>query len=476
MSRETSPDVVRDVYRTHAVSFFDELRSWFTKEVAMLRKEAEKQLEVDQLKSLRERIEQLEANTMVHVQTSSGDAAAGVTGTSPRSMSPHSRFASEGHTGIDVSTVRSLCREEARRAIEEVRSELLGGDLLCDELLSGGAGLRPALERLFAETPTARRVSTEVAELRTSVDGAAAAATAAATAEIGRLDGAFRSSLAAEVRDLGSLCESTRLRIESLDQSAAEHIGRLNTRLTELEVCSESCRTEGSAAPSFVSAAPSSHCRMDWFAGPEAGEPCHFGDGAETASSMSSGRRECSNNRGHSSCPAEYPPFPSLSRSATPTSLNMDRCSGFAQSGGAARIDSAASLEVALSSRLQPQVLTASSLSTPPLLATPLLATPHAPPAAPALGASMRMPFGHTKEMSYEPPASARGTGPSTPPKRHVPPSNAAAWSSPERNTVGSVSVPPGNNCYTQSARETQKVNSKVATMSPGRREVRGGC
>lgn len=78
--------------------------------------------------------------------------------------------------------------------MEELRSELLGGDLLCDELLSGGAGLRPAIERLLCESTGPRRkdrLSSEVAELRASVDGAAAAATAAATAEIGRLDGAF---------------------------------------------------------------------------------------------------------------------------------------------------------------------------------------------------------------------------------------------------------------------------------------------
>jgi hypothetical protein len=232
--------MLRDVYRKQCATFFDELRAWFTKEAHALRKavNVQKQEETDEMRSLRERVEKLETNKVVHVPTCAGDAAAG--GVSPpRSLSPTGRLATEA-MGFDTSTLRSLCRDEARRAVEELRGELLGGDLLCDELLNGGSGLRPALERLIAETPAMRpdrehELSIEVADLRASVSGAVTAATAAATAEIGRLDGAFRSSLAAEVRDLGCLCEEVRGRIESLDQSAAEHVGRLSARITELE-------------------------------------------------------------------------------------------------------------------------------------------------------------------------------------------------------------------------------------------------
>lgn len=230
-------ELVRDVYRRHAGAFFDDLRAWFTKEARTLRKAAERQLEGDQLAALRERVDQLENGTgAIRVPASAGDAAAGAV-TSPRAVSsPSGRCGAEGIVALDAN-VRALCREEARSALEQLRGELLGGDLLCDELLSGGAGLRPALERLLSQVSADREcvLSAEVAELRASVDGAVAAATAAATAEIGQLDGAFRSSLAAEVRELGSVCEGVRARLEALDESAAEHIGRLSTRLSELE-------------------------------------------------------------------------------------------------------------------------------------------------------------------------------------------------------------------------------------------------
>lgn len=256
-SRSGGEDVIKDVYRRHASSFFDELRAWFTKETRELRNTAEKQLEADPLRSLRLRVEQLEANTVVQMQTFAGDAAAG--SATSRSISPPGRLALDGQAwmNLDASSLRSLCREEARCAIEELRGELLGGDLLCDELLSGGAGLRPTLERLIDESPLGRResaLSAQVAELRASIDGATAAATAAATAEIGRLDNAFRASLASEVRELGSLCEAVRVRIEALDESAADHIGRLSARIAELEETNSapsgagSIRTDASTA------------------------------------------------------------------------------------------------------------------------------------------------------------------------------------------------------------------------------------
>jgi len=253
-------DVIKDVYRRHASSFFDELRSWFTKETRLLRTTAETQLEVDQLRSLRLRVEQLEENTVVQMPTFAGDVAAG--SATSRSMSPTGRLAVDGQvcTSLDAASLRALCRKEARCALEELRGELLGGDLLCDELLSGGQGLRPALERLIAESPMARRessLSAQIAELRASIDGATAAATAAATAEIGQLDNAFRASLASEVRELGSLCEGVRGRIEALDESAADHIGRLSARMAELEETISAPSKSGSIRTDASTAAPS---------------------------------------------------------------------------------------------------------------------------------------------------------------------------------------------------------------------------
>lgn len=167
--------------------------------------------------------------------------------------------------GADGASLRKLCRDEARSALEEMRSELLGGDLLCDELLRGGAGLRPALERLIVESPLAERermLSEQVAGLRASVDSAVAAATAAATTEIGRLDGAFRSSLAAEVRELGSLCEGVRARIEALDESAADHIGRLSGRVAELEEVRYELPTGGAEPSTGCAWRPSNNRRF----------------------------------------------------------------------------------------------------------------------------------------------------------------------------------------------------------------------
>lgn len=230
-------EVVRDVYRRHASEFFDDLRAWFTKEARSLRKAAERQVEGDQLAALRERVEQLEAGAgAFRVPASAADAAAGAV-TSPRAVgSPSGRGGVEAVVALDAS-VRALCRAEAKSALEQLRCELLGGNLLCDELLSGDSAWRPALEQLLDRACADRdyTLNTEVIELRASIDGAVAAATAAASAEIGQLDGAFRSSLAAEVRELGSVCEGVRARLEALDHSAAEHIGRLSARLTELE-------------------------------------------------------------------------------------------------------------------------------------------------------------------------------------------------------------------------------------------------
>lgn len=469
-SRESSQDVVRDVYRRHAVTFFDELRAWFTMEARTLRNEAEKQLEADELRDLRQRVELLEANTLTNMPTSAGDAAAGA-GASPRSISPNSRFAVEA--GLDMSKMRSLCHEEARRALEELRSELLGGDLLCDELLSGGAGLRPAIERLLCESTGPRRkdrLSSEVAELRASVDGAAAAATAAATAEIGRLDGAFRSSLAAEVRDLGSLCESVRTRIEALDHSAAEHIGRLSTRLSELEV-----RNETSCAASRAPSVGSSSCRME-------GEASYYIDACELG--RSSRKADWSSGFGGLSVPA----LDRIGVTALHGSPSTTSMIGRQESGGSCSLPlpcggafiygdglgpTPREVHWAMpQSRLQPQD------------ASPRNSSRSMPPAPPALGSakipatSVSAPSANANCMEMSGKKGDVLRSPSTPPKRHIPPGSAAA-------TVAALRSPAadgnGAGCAARAALASDNFGKGVQKqwtplLSPGRREVRGGC
>lgn len=456
---------------------------------------------------------------MIHMPTSAGDAAAGHC-TSPRSISPIGRFASDGQ---DASSMRSLVRDEVRRAIEELRGELLGGDLLCDELLSGGTGLRPALERIIAEAPAARcetALSSEVAELRASVDGAAAAATAAATAEIGRLDGAFRSSLAAEVRDLGSLAEGVRIRLEALDESAAEHIGRLSTRLAELEVRTEAGPRHGTVVPKHIAAtqmvsvvpnhipaaAQIGSSRSDWKAalctsiegepsiaaavdsfaaagmaacnlkpewstcrgglGPAASGPM-LGGGAPTAvaalvtdhsSSTCSLLSTGTGMCGHSSMPAEVHSSPSQVPRETP--------------------QFAASLTAPPPSRLQPQGNTPASGSSAPAAAgsskiASMQGSPLSTTAAPTVAAAA---CGMGNASS--------GNAPSTPPKRHVPAATAAALRSSSPGGCGASAAPPAAGSAPVSARSSkdgQKAKQFLdyrewAGTSPGRLEVRGGC
>jgi hypothetical protein len=423
-------DVVRNVYRRHATAFFDELRTWFTKEARMLRSTAEKQLEVDQIKSLRERVEQLEASTMVPVPTSAGDAAAGA-GTSPRSISPRGRLATEALVGLDGASLRGICREEARRALEELRGELLGGDLLCDELLSGGAGLRPVLERLIAESSMAERemaLREQVAELRASVESAVAAATSAATAEIGRLDGAFRSSLAAEVRDLGCLCEGVRARIEALDQSAADHIGHLSTRVAELEE---------------VRCGPSSVCS-----------------------------RQTSGSCGATSLSSSLAFKKTLVATSAASQVRAGSSSAddtFAVPGGVATVDAGlAEQELnGLSCHMPPggEVLWAPpALSSAQGLVHPADASAPVPPFCAGL-APISVGTGPAKNEMW--------CAPSTPPKRHIPPGSAAAAALAVRASVS----PSGSGGYAPGGGRSS-IGGQKAKMwsSPPRVEARGGC
>lgn len=522
-SRDSSQDVVRDVYRRHAVTFFDELRAWFTKETRSLRWEAEKQLEADQLKGLRERIEQLEGNAVFRMPTSSGDAAAGggCGGvTSPRSISPNKRSGTELIGSLDPSALRSICRDEARRSVEEIRGELLGGDLFCDELLSGGAGLRPALARLLAESP----IISEVAELRASVDGAVAEATAAASAEIGRLDGAFRSSLAAEVRDLGSLCEGVRFRIEALDQSAAAHIGRLSTRLEELEV-----RSTEAPAPRVLVRADSVQSGSSCCTQPRAergamggeyaagGEQHYYSDTCEAGAGHAMPRSRPPSNVPSPRAPSkEYPgqglmPDPTIQAwGVAPTTsvpaadqANHSHCS---VSERAFESIMSVPLEVHRGpppSRLQSQAPATTPRSTP-------APSPHSTPALGSCGREAAgvavAPFQCAAPLPFIPalptmssptvatemihgcgmgggPGSVMGS-PSTPPKRHLPPGNvgAALRVSPgggrfEAGEQDRWAPPAAANASSRSSKGGQKATAwGVTPISPGRLEVRGGC
>lgn len=464
-----------------------------------MRVSAEKQLETDELKCLRERIEQLEASTVVHMPMCAGDAGAGPV-SSPRSISPNGRFSEKTIAGLDASSIRSLCRDEARRALEEVRGELMGGDLLCDELLSGGAGLRPALDRLIAESPAAHResaLSREVAELRASVDGAAAAATAAATAEIGRLDGAFRSSLAAEVRDLGSLCEGVRSRIEALDQSAAEHIGRLSARLAELEVRSlapprqhaEEFEGDAKASEGFCSDAY------------ERSERSFCSDAYEVGAG--SVKSERAGGRGG------YGMGPSMPGTSASTSIGSAQeavsghsfpCGGggggyCGDAGASAQGEvlwspppSGASTPVCKPPRLQAQVQPAEMALLLHAATTPRSSPRHSAPAAfvatpQGLGGSsvaIGSCLSAAQAANWQPDLARAGPGkgerPSTPPKRHVPPGSAGALRSSPGTGGGSrmdCSSAPPNSCR---ASKGEGKMQHWTGISPQGLEVRGGC
>jgi len=48
----TGEEIVQDFYKRQASSFFEELRCWFSKEVRMLRRATEKQMEDNQVNAL----------------------------------------------------------------------------------------------------------------------------------------------------------------------------------------------------------------------------------------------------------------------------------------------------------------------------------------------------------------------------------------------------------------------------------------
>jgi len=463
-----------------------------------MRASTEKQLETDELKCLRERIEQLEANTVVHMPMCAGDAGAGPV-SSPRSISPNGRFSEKTIAGLDASSIRSLCRDEARRALEEVRGELMGGDLLCDELLSGGAGLRPALDRLIAESPVAHResaLSREVAELRASVDGAAAAATAAATAEIGRLDGAFRSSLAAEVRDLGSLCEGVRSRIEALDQSAAEHIGRLSARLAELEVRSVAPFRQHAEEFDVDAKASEGFCSDAY----ERSERSFCSDAYDVGAG--SVKSERSGGRGGYGIHINGPSMPGTSASTSMGSAQEPvsshslpyGCGGGGYCGDAAQGEVLWSPPPSGAStprqhpRLQAQVqLAADDSSRGMALLLHAATTPRSSPRHSAPAAFVATPQGlggasvaigscpsAAQAANWQPDLARAGPGkserPSTPPKRHVPPGSAVALrSSPDTGGGSRMDWSSAPNSWSASKGE-------VKMQTPRGLEVRGGC
>lgn len=508
-SSHAAVDIVKDVYRSQAATFFDELRAGFTKETNTLRKESQEQLklhEFEHLKGLIERIEKLEANTVIHMPMSAGDAAAGAgTCTSTNSISQPSS---------DASTIRLLCHEEAQRAIKELRAELLG--------------------------PAARResvLSAQVAEVRDSVAGAAAMASAVATAEVGRLDGAFRSSLAAEVRDLGSLCEGVRRRIEALDQSAAEHIGRLSTRLSELELRAE----PSSSAPSYVSAAPSSDSarRSERAVGsgtapperPSHGDTCEsaavaasarserfcgFDDNVETAARLRQPKARLS----ASVAAAEPVPIgSSVSRCSSKESCHMgsrsgskescykearsaskDYCYGnpckslCSSSGGKCRdaglgLAAEEALEQAHPIASRPTVQAQQALLSFRDEAASIMGSQMPPEtastSAPASGRFCPPTSGDpaqalTASGRFGPPISgdpSQARSPSTPPKRHGGPGSAAGYR-PQSPDGCSSSNAAANSSVPASCR-TSKCGGKTAQWewgSPARHEVRGGC
>lgn len=432
-SRESAPktdeeESIREVYRDHAGAFFDELRAWFTKEARALRKEAETQLEADQLRSLRERLEQVEANTVIHMPTSAGDAAAG-TG-SPRSISPKGHH--EAFVGVDAGKMRAICREQAWKAVEELRGELLGGDLALKD---------------------------EVAELRASIDGAAAAATAAAAAEIGRLDGAFRSSLASEVRDLGSLCEGVRARIEALDQSAAEHVGRLSARLADLEACASEPSLSSGAFPAV--ACSSGGCRQDKSSEWHQGVAEVGAEGSEGIQPPSlAGDRPSRLSLNGAGLELAAPAAAAERISLGGTAEAKDTCSG----GGCQ----------------------ADVLGLPPgeILWVPSprpLTQALAPPATGATQAASAVPALSSHQMAEVAPACGGGPGqaPSTPPKRHVPPAVAAAMRASPGGNGSSAPPAAGSASFSSRSSLPSSLGSKAKNWmgnAPARHEVRGGC
>lgn len=223
---------VRDVYQQRASTFFEEMKAWFEKEMKTMQANAERKLagperklpglEDSELVVLLDRVEQLEATVgMLRANpANAGDAAAGT---------------SDGQA-VDAAML-ALCREEASRTCTR----------LCTDLAEGSS-LRCAVQQCVAEEvgTCQRSFQAEIEELRAAlvqVELRAALMPAeshvpagAVTAELGRLDGALRASLAAEVRDLGCMCEGARARIEAVDHTAAAHISRLDQRLDRLEL------------------------------------------------------------------------------------------------------------------------------------------------------------------------------------------------------------------------------------------------
>jgi len=102
---------------------------------------------------------------------------------------------------------------------EELRQELLGAPSVCDKTWPNKDELNELCE--------------EIAALKEEVK-------LSGSAELGRIDNAFRATLAAEVRDLGALCEGTRRRMEAAETNSTALLAKLELRLgaveTELEV------------------------------------------------------------------------------------------------------------------------------------------------------------------------------------------------------------------------------------------------
>lgn len=203
--KTSAEEIMQEIYRCHAGPFFEELKSWFVKEALVLREAAERQMETSQTSAIRDRVDQLEATVAaLRAPAPTGGVAPGKI--APGSASKSSMFSRDAQVS-PLSRVRST---EAINASNE--------------------GWGAAVEKAFSQAATVqeRMFHSEVADLRATVERSLASA---AVAELGRLDAAFRASLAAEVRELGSMCENVRARVEALDASAAEHISRLDARI-----------------------------------------------------------------------------------------------------------------------------------------------------------------------------------------------------------------------------------------------------
>lgn len=202
----TGEEIVQDFYKRQASSFFEELRCWFSKEVRMLRKATEKQMEDNQVNALHKRIDQLEENVARMCGPSpAGDMAAEIITSDLDSLV--STFHSDVNCDspqVHWSHASTGCKDELQNAVEVA----------------------------WADQVQKRALQSEVAELRAAVEKGFVSTT---MAELGRLDGELRGSLAAEVRELGCICESVRFRVEALDRKAAEHVSRLDARLDAIE-------------------------------------------------------------------------------------------------------------------------------------------------------------------------------------------------------------------------------------------------